>query len=78
MAQRVHTPTRLLTAEHLYSITDVFYKFELDAGRLRVMEPPGFQLHLWAEGRGLVTHTAVLGEFDGPHPFYDADGRLID
>ena len=25
-------------------------------------EPPGYQLHLWDEG-GLVTHTAVLGDF---------------
>jgi 3',5'-cyclic-AMP phosphodiesterase len=43
-----------------------------------VMEPPGFQLHLWTEGHGLVTHTAVLGDYDGPHPFYDASGKLID
>ena len=43
-----------------------------------VMEPPGFQLHLWREGAGVVTHTAALGEFDGPHPFYDTGGNLID
>jgi Icc protein len=43
-----------------------------------VMEPPGFQLHLWNAGAGLVTHTAVLGDFAGPFPFYDAAGRLID
>lgn len=41
------------------------------------MEPPGFMLHRW-EGGTLVSHTAVLGEFDGPHPFFDAEGRLID
>ena len=49
-----------------------------DAPSRFVMEPPGFQLHLWEEGRGLATHTAVLGEYDGPHPFYDAAGKLID
>jgi 3',5'-cyclic AMP phosphodiesterase CpdA len=43
-----------------------------------VLEPPGFQLHQWIEGTGLVTHTAVIGEYDGPHPFHDAAGRLID
>jgi 3',5'-cyclic-AMP phosphodiesterase len=43
-----------------------------------VLEPPGYQLHQWIEGTGLVTHTAVIGEFDGPYPFYDAASRLID
>jgi Uma2 family endonuclease len=40
MSQRDECPE--LTAEHMYSITDPFYRFELDEGRLRVMEPPGF------------------------------------
>jgi 3',5'-cyclic AMP phosphodiesterase CpdA len=43
-----------------------------------VLEPPGYQLHQWIDGTGLVTHTAVIGGFDGPHPFHDARGRLID
>lgn len=43
-----------------------------------VMEPPGFQLHLWREGAGVTTHTATLGAFSGPFPFYEADGKLID
>jgi 3',5'-cyclic AMP phosphodiesterase CpdA len=43
-----------------------------------VLEPPGYQLHRWIDGAGLVTHTAVIGEFDGPYPFHDAAGRLID
>jgi 3',5'-cyclic AMP phosphodiesterase CpdA len=42
-----------------------------------VMEPPGFQLHLWRPGIGLVTHTATIGRFDGPYPFYE-NGKLID
>ena len=41
------------------------------------MEPPGFQLHLWREGLGVVTHTAAIGRFDGPYPFYEG-GTLID
>lgn len=41
------------------------------------MEPPGFMLHWW-NGRKLVTHTAVIGSYDGPHPFFDANGKLID
>ncbi|HTQ33710.1 MAG TPA: phosphodiesterase [Stellaceae bacterium] len=32
-------------------------------------EPPGYQLHFWREGVGLVTHTAVFGDWPGPFPF---------
>jgi 3',5'-cyclic-AMP phosphodiesterase len=35
-----------------------------------VMEPPALQLHLWA-GETLVTHTACIDGFGGPHPFHD-------
>ena len=43
-----------------------------------VLEPPGFQLHWWDEAaRSLVSHTAFIGEFDGPHPFYEGE-ELID
>lgn len=41
------------------------------------MEPPGYQLHVWYEGTGLVTHTVVIGTFDGPHPFREPKGELI-
>ena len=41
------------------------------------MEPPGFMLHWWNGGQ-LITHTAVIGDYEGPYPFFDADGRLID
>jgi 3',5'-cyclic AMP phosphodiesterase CpdA len=48
-----------------------------DAASRFVMEPPAFQLHLWREGVGLVSHTAAIGEFAGPYPFYEG-GKLID
>ena len=36
---------------------------------LRFMfEPPGYQLHLWRDGAGLVSHTAVFGDWPGPYP----------
>jgi Icc protein len=41
-----------------------------------MLEPPGYQLHFW-NGAQLVTHTASIGEFDGPYPFRE-DGSLID
>ncbi|HEX3952798.1 MAG TPA: phosphodiesterase [Stellaceae bacterium] len=39
-----------------------------------MLEPPGYQLHLWRDGAGLVTHTAIFGEWAGvgrPLPFPD-------
>ena len=48
-----------------------------DARSQFVMEPPGFQLHLWRAGVGVVSHTAAIGDFAGPYPFYEG-GKLID
>jgi 3',5'-cyclic AMP phosphodiesterase CpdA len=42
------------------------------------LEPPAFHLHAWfAERGGLVTHFVPIGNFDGPHPFFDARGKLL-
>jgi len=41
------------------------------------LEPPSCLVHLWSEGR-LVSHVSFIGSFDGPYPFYDAEGKLID
>jgi 3',5'-cyclic AMP phosphodiesterase CpdA len=40
------------------------------------LEPPGWQLHVWDEGQGIVSHTGVIGDFPGPYPFHDG-GKLI-
>jgi 3',5'-cyclic-AMP phosphodiesterase len=48
-----------------------------DAQSQFVMEPPGFQLHLWREGVRLITHTGAIGDFAGPYSFYEG-GVLID
>jgi 3',5'-cyclic AMP phosphodiesterase CpdA len=41
-------------------------------------EPPGFHLHLWTgPEQGIVTHQVPVGAFDGPHPFFDGNGRLL-
>jgi 3',5'-cyclic-AMP phosphodiesterase len=42
-----------------------------------ILEPPGFHLHFWQPRAGLVTHTAVVGDFAGPYPFFSADGKVI-
>ncbi len=44
------------------------------------IEPPAFHLHVWFPGDGfgsVVTHFVPIGDFDGPHPFFGADGRLL-
>jgi 3',5'-cyclic-AMP phosphodiesterase len=44
------------------------------------VEPPAFHLHSWFPGQGfghVVTHQIPIGEFDGPHPFFGPDGKLL-
>ncbi|WP_118179279.1 phosphodiesterase [Paraburkholderia phosphatilytica] len=42
------------------------------------MEPPGFLLHRYTPEEGFVTHHAYVDEADGPYPFYEPEGKLID
>lgn len=48
-----------------------------DARSQFVMEPPGYRIHAYTPETGVVSHTAFIGSFAGPHPFYE-DGKLID
>ena len=57
---------------------------DLDLAELRQpsfkVEPPAFHLHTWFPGEGygnVVTHQVPIGTFDGPHPFFAADGKLL-
>lgn len=57
---------------------------DLDLAKLRApsfrVEQPAFHLHTWFEGESfgqLVTHQVPIGEFDGPHPFFGPDGKLL-
>jgi 3',5'-cyclic-AMP phosphodiesterase len=57
---------------------------DLDLDRLRApsfkIEPPAFHLHTWYPGEGfgnVVTHQVPIGTFDGPYPFFSADGKLL-
>lgn len=57
---------------------------DLDLAQLREpsfkVEPPAFHLHAWLAGEGfgsLVTHHVPIGNFDGPHPFFGPDGKLL-
>ena len=42
-----------------------------------LMEPPGYMLHCWNDGR-MVSHSAAIGDYDGPFPFFTTEGQLID
>ena len=57
---------------------------DLDLAELRQpsfkVEPPAFHLHAWFPGEGygsVVTHQVPIGSFDGPHPFFAPDGKLL-
>lgn len=57
---------------------------DLDLAQLRQpsfkVEPPAFHLHTWFPGEGfghVVTHQVPIGTFDGPHPFFGPDGKLL-
>jgi Icc protein len=57
---------------------------DLDIEHLREpsfkVEPPAFHLHSWFPGEGfgrVVTHHVPIGSFDGPHPFFGTDGKLL-
>lgn len=49
-----------------------------DAASQFSMEPPGFRLLAYARETGLVSHLAAIGRFDGPYPFHEPGGALID
>lgn len=48
-----------------------------DAASRFVMEPPAYGLHAYTPETGVISHTAFVGDFAGPYPFYE-DGKLID
>jgi 3',5'-cyclic AMP phosphodiesterase CpdA len=61
---------------------------DLDLDHLREpsfkVEPPAFHLHIWRAGQEfgqgyghVVTHQVPIGTFDGPHPFFGPDGKLL-
>ena len=57
---------------------------DLDLEQLREpsfkVEPPSFHLHTWFPGEdfgSVVTHQVPIGDFDGPHPFFGPDGKLL-
>jgi 3',5'-cyclic-AMP phosphodiesterase len=81
----VHRATLTMFAGRLCTICPVAnHAVDLDLDHLRKpsfkVEPPAFHLHAWFAGEGfgsLVTHHVPIGSFDGPHPFFGPDGKLL-
>jgi Icc protein len=81
----VHRATLTMFADRPCTICPVAnHAVDLDLDRQRqpsfMIEPPAFHLHTWFAGEGfgsLVSHHVPIGSFDGPHPFFDPDGRLL-
>jgi 3',5'-cyclic-AMP phosphodiesterase len=81
----VHRATLTMFAGRPCTICPVAYHaVDLDLDHQRKpsfkIEPPAFHLHTWFAGEGfgnLVTHHVPIGSFEGPHPFFGPDGRLL-
>jgi 3',5'-cyclic AMP phosphodiesterase CpdA len=54
----------------------VAFDLRVDGPDCFVMEPPGYQMHLWRNGR-LLSHTCAIGNYAGPYRFREG-GVLID
>jgi 3',5'-cyclic AMP phosphodiesterase CpdA len=70
-------PGRIMASTAPSTAHQVALDLRPDGPSAFMMEPPGYQLHLWRPGTGLVSHTGVIGAFAGPYPFHE-DGGLID
>jgi 3',5'-cyclic AMP phosphodiesterase CpdA len=78
----VHRPIHTLWRGVMVSIApSASHYVALDLGenppRDFYLEPPSVHLHQWRDG-SLVTHLSFVGAFEGPHPFFDEHGKLID
>jgi Icc protein len=79
----VHRPVHTRFGGTIASIApstahQVVLDLSADAPSAWVMEPGAFALHYWQVGTGVVSHHAYVEQFDGPYPFFDSDGDLID
>jgi 3',5'-cyclic-AMP phosphodiesterase len=69
-----HRPITVQVAQAIASIApSVAHQVELDLFSTNPgqwnLEPPAFQVHLWMEGTGFVSHTAYVDSYPGPYPF---------
>ena len=49
----------------------VVLDFMPDAPSQFALEPPGYLLHRWSDGEGMTSYGVVIGDYEGPYPFYE-------
>ena len=79
----VHRPMQILWAGVCAGIApgtshSVALDLNLDGPPAFVLEPPACQLFYQTGDGNLVSHLSFIGDFEGPHPFFDDTGALID
>lgn len=72
----VHRPMQKRWAGTLaYTVPSPVHQVSLDLASTAedatfVMEPPAYQLHLWNQDTGLVSHMQYINDYEGPYPFF--------
>lgn len=56
----------------------LYLDFGPEAAKGYTDQAAGYAIHAWAPRTGVVSHVTEVSESPGPHPFYDANGKLID
>jgi 3',5'-cyclic-AMP phosphodiesterase len=51
------------------TVTTIALRPDAAAKPASFLEPPGFLLHHWQAGAGMLTHNIAIGSFPGPFPF---------
>ncbi|AOK04033.1 phosphodiesterase [Burkholderia sp. AU19243] len=56
----------------------VAFDVRADAPSAFRLEPPAFAVHLHTPDAGMTSHHVYVDEGDGPYPFYEPNGELVD
>lgn len=56
----------------------VAFDLRADAPSAFRLEPPAFAVHAYAPDTGMTSHHVYVDEGDGPYPFYEPTGELVD
>lgn len=72
----IHRPIQKLWAGTLaYTVPSPVHQVSLDLEATAkaatfTMEPPAYQLHLWTQDAGVVSHMQYIDDYEGPYPFF--------
>jgi 3',5'-cyclic AMP phosphodiesterase CpdA len=56
----------------------VAFDLRADAPSAFRLEPPAFAVHVHTQQTGMTSHHVYVDEGDGPYPFYEPSGELVD